>query len=133
MNQQEKKAAQLGINPSTAQNRLLKDLLFQLVSDAGRNTCFHCGGQIDRGSFSVEHKTPWLDSENPRELFFDLENIAFSHLGCNVGKSRKPHQKYLTREEYRAAKAKRWAEARHAMSPHERAQRRKDQYLRTGK
>ena len=28
---------------------------------------------------------PWLDSINPKESFFDINNIAFSHLSCNVG------------------------------------------------
>ena len=34
---------------------------------------------------SIEHKTPWLDRENAKELFWDLDNIAFSHLSCNSG------------------------------------------------
>lgn len=32
----------------------------------------------------IEHKIPWLDSDKPKELFFDLENIGFSHLSCNI-------------------------------------------------
>ena len=38
---------------------------------------------------SIEHKIPWLDSDNPKELFFNLEkNIAFSHLSCNISAAR---------------------------------------------
>jgi len=31
---------------------------------------------------SIEHKIPWLN--NSSELFWDLDNIAFSHLICNT-------------------------------------------------
>jgi hypothetical protein len=37
---------------------------------------------------SIEHKIPWLDSEDPKDLFFNLNNIAFSHLTCNVKAAR---------------------------------------------
>lgn len=91
-----KKSVQLGMNPSTASARLLKDILFKFVVETGNDKCFHCGKPITRETLSVEHKTPWLDSENPQTLFFDLDNIAFSHLACNTGAARKPRK---TREE----------------------------------
>ena len=48
------------------------------------NKCYQCGNTIDKvEELSIEHKTPWLDSDTPKELFFNLENIAFSHLSCN--------------------------------------------------
>lgn len=75
------------MNPSTASNRLVKDLLFSFVQKEGHK-CFHCGGEISREDFSIEHKIPWLDSDDPIGLFFDLDNIAFSHFKCNSGKSR---------------------------------------------
>jgi hypothetical protein len=93
-----KKQTQLGMNPSTASGRLLKDLLFKFAKDAG-HVCYQCGKELDRDSFSIEHKTPWLDSENPVELFFKLDNIAFSHKSCNVGAARKPNKLNLTPEE----------------------------------
>lgn len=83
-----RKKSQLGMNPSTASNRLVKDVLFKLAKDAG-HTCFQCKGELTRDTFSIEHKVPWLDSEDPIGLFFDLDNIAFSHLGCNVGARRR--------------------------------------------
>ena len=82
-----KKQIQLGMNPSTAQGRLLKDLLFDFAVKDG-HTCFRCGGMLSRDTFSVEHIKPWLDSEDPRGLFFDIDNIAYSHLSCNVGARR---------------------------------------------
>ncbi|KKL25623.1 hypothetical protein LCGC14_2403400, partial [marine sediment metagenome] len=31
--------------------------------------------------FTIEHKIPWLDNDS--DLFWDLDNIAFSHNRCN--------------------------------------------------
>lgn len=84
----DKKQKQLGINPSTASGRLIKDLLFNFVIEAG-HVCFRCGRPLNRETFSIEHIVPWLDSEIPTELFFDRDNIAYSHLSCNVGAARR--------------------------------------------
>lgn len=83
-----KKHNQLGMNYSTASGRLVKDLLFKFAIHAGEK-CHQCGGGLQRGDFSIEHKTPWLDSADPIAMFFDLDNIAFSHLGCNAGAARR--------------------------------------------
>lgn len=37
--------------------------------------------------FSIEHKEPWFNVAP--ELFWDLGNLAFSHLSCNVGNKRR--------------------------------------------
>ena len=87
----DKKARQLGMNPSTASNRLVKDVLFSLIVKSGQNKCHQCGNEMCREDFSIEHKTPWLDSENPLELYFDLDNISFSHRNCNVDARRKTY------------------------------------------
>lgn len=89
MGQKEKKTQQLGMNPATASNRLVKDLLFTMLRDLGLDRCYHCSAQLDRDTFSIEHKIPWLDSEDPLTLFFDLHNIAFSHKSCNYGAARR--------------------------------------------
>ncbi len=81
------------MNPSTAQNRLVKDLLFAFVLQSG-HTCFRCGLALERHNFSIEHKESWQRSEAPLEAFFDLDNIAYSHLSCNVSAAyhgEKPH------------------------------------------
>lgn len=77
------------MNPSTASHRLVKDILFKFINDTGLNYCFHCNLPMTRDDYSIEHKTPWLDSENPVDLYFDLNNISFSHLSCNVSKERR--------------------------------------------
>jgi hypothetical protein len=83
----DKKKNQLGMNPATANGRLIKDLLFDFAIKAG-HVCYRCGGELTRETFSIEHILPWLDSDNPIEMYFDLENIGYSHLGCNVGARR---------------------------------------------
>ncbi len=97
----DKKAQQLGMSPSTAAHRLRIDILFQLVVKAGYR-CWCCGGALTRDTFSIEHKEAWLDSEDPIGLFFDLDNIAFSHHACNVGRARQPFKRHAS---VKAAKA----------------------------
>ena len=68
----------------TAQNRLRKAIMFQMIQKLGLDICFQCGKKIETiEELSIEHKISWLYSNNPKELFFDLDNIAFSHLKCN--------------------------------------------------
>ena len=89
MYHKEKKKKQLGMNPGTASNRLKKSILFSFAKKLGFNWCYQCGTEITNiDKFTVEHKTPWLDSDDPKELFFDLDNIAFSHASCNYAASR---------------------------------------------
>lgn len=86
----EKKKVQLGMPLGTASNRLRKGLLLKYVKLAKENYCFQCGAEItSERDFSIEHKTPYLDSENPVDLFFNFDNIAFSHLSCNVSVARR--------------------------------------------
>lgn len=126
-----KKNEQLGMNYSTASNRLRKDILWHYVVKCGDDICHQCGKKIeDQSELSIEHKKPWLDSNNPVELFFDLDNIAFSHLSCNVRVGRKPNKVYDTPEEQKRAGHRRF---RAKLSKEERKKRRREQYLRTGK
>lgn len=85
----QKKKQQLGMAFGTATGRLRKMILFQLVCETKKGTCFRCDKKIKNiDNLSIEHKIPWLDSESPVKLSFDLDNIAFSHLKCNIGSSR---------------------------------------------
>lgn len=93
----DKKKKQLGMNPSTAQSRLVKDILWSLVVRTEQNYCYRCHESMTRETFSIEHKKAWLDSENPIGLFFELDNIAFSHLSCNSTYSRKSNGKGPTK------------------------------------
>jgi len=86
----EKRALQLGMNPSTASGRLVKDILWDLICKTSQDNCCKCGEAMARDTFSVEQIEPWLDSEDPVGLFFDLSNISFSHLKCNFADARRP-------------------------------------------
>ena len=78
------------MNPGTAYHRLRKMILWKYIKLAGDNTCFQCGEEIVIiDDLSVEHKIPWLDSKEPIRMFFDEENIAFSHLSCNIRASKR--------------------------------------------
>lgn len=84
------KSEQLGMSHSTASGQLRKLIMFQLIEKAGMNKCHRCGEKMELGNFSIEHIENWLHSENPKELFFDLNNIAFSHTSCNYSVARRP-------------------------------------------
>src|SRR3990172_7595255 len=83
-----KKAGQLGMPLGTARGKLVKILLFSMAKELGRDACFHCNQKIETvNEFSLEHKKPWLDVST--DLFWDLSNVAFSHLHCNASKARR--------------------------------------------
>ena len=78
----EKKAKQLGMPFGTACNRLRKELLFKLAKLCGLDTCGRCGERIEKADdLSIDHKIDWLDTDP--DLFWDLDNIQFSHKTCN--------------------------------------------------
>ncbi len=82
-----KKEKQLGMRISMAAYHLTRQILFRLVQELHRDICFRCNKEIETlGEFSIEHKKPWLDVDPA--LFWDLENIAFSHRKCNSGAAR---------------------------------------------
>ncbi len=91
MSTKDERHRQLGMNPSTAASALKKDIMFSLIKRLDEDICYQCGKRIETvKELSVEHKTPWLHTENPKETFFDLGNIAFSHLSCNSRAARSP-------------------------------------------
>ena len=86
-NGNKKKNDFLGIPHGTANGKLRKMIIFKLVQKTGEDICFHCGKKIESiDEFSIEHKKPWLDVSTA--LFWDLNNIAFSHLHCNCSARR---------------------------------------------
>jgi len=89
-----KKTEQLGMPYGTASGRLLKRLLLRMAQDLHRDMCFRCGKRIETvEEFSIEHKKDWLDVSV--DLFWDLDNIAFSHRVCNVAASKRDSQARL--------------------------------------
>jgi hypothetical protein len=57
--------------------------MFSLLEKHGENVCFKCGKLITKAEdLSLEHKRAWQNVG--ASLFWDLDNIAFSHIGCNL-------------------------------------------------
>lgn len=82
--------------------------MFSLVVRLQLNVCHHCGNQIDDvADLSIEHKKPWQKADDPIAAFFDLENIGFSHVLCNIGYSSRPNQKYKNAQERKRASDRR--------------------------
>ncbi len=80
----ETKSRALGMNFSTAGGRLRKMILFDLLQRFDLDWCFRCEEPIeDIGDLSIEHKEPWQTADDPKAVYFDLDNISFSHLSCN--------------------------------------------------
>jgi hypothetical protein len=73
---------QLGMPMGTACHRLKQQLFFKLLKELKKNFCYDCKKEIlTANEVSVQHKKVWLHID-PR-LFWDLDNIAFSHKKCN--------------------------------------------------
>lgn len=78
----------LGMPHGTASAQLRKMILFDLVKKCGLDTCYRCGEKIESiDDLSIEHKEAWLGVDV--KLFWDLNNIAFSHLNCNISVGRR--------------------------------------------
>jgi hypothetical protein len=97
-----KKSELLGENFSTAAHKLRKSIMFDLIQKLELDSCYRCTLKIESiDALSIEHIESWQRSEDPVESFYSLENIAFSHLNCNVGAAYRPHKKYKDAAEYR--------------------------------
>lgn len=85
MSSNSRKDELLGESHGTANGRLRKAILFDLAGRCGMLRCYRCAVAIEFvDELSIEHKDPWQRATDPRASFFDLKNIAFSHLRCNV-------------------------------------------------
>ena len=89
-NSNKNKSEQLGMPFGTATSKLRKHIMFHLAKKAGCDKCFRCGEKIESvDEFTIEHKVPWMN--NSTDLFWDINNIAFSHKKCNTCR---PNRKY---------------------------------------
>lgn len=83
-----KKETQLGMPIGTASGRLKKTLMFSMAQRLNETRCFRCEQEIlTVDEFTIDHKVDWLDSS--ADLFWDLNNIAFSHSECNIPGTRR--------------------------------------------
>lgn len=104
----EKKARLLGMPYGTATNKLRKMLLFECVKMLGADSCYRCRNKIETlEEFSIEHTISWQGTSNPKETFFDLSKIAYSHLRCNVVAGNNERRIYASPLEKSRAESKR--------------------------
>lgn len=83
-----KQKEQLGMDKGTARNKLVSDILWELLKETNGTKCFVCNEEMTRDTFSIEHIIPWANEPNAKDLFFNLSNISFSHLSCNIKRSK---------------------------------------------
>lgn len=77
-----KKSEQLGMPFGTASAKLSKMIMLSLVQRLELDRCFRCDEPIVLAEeLSKDHKVNWQDVDPA--LFWDLDNIAFSHSACN--------------------------------------------------
>lgn len=85
---QDKKSVQLGMGFGSACHKLRVMLLFSMAEKLGRTTCVRCNKLIESADdFSIEHIVAWQDLDVA--LFWDLNNIGFSHRACNYSHARR--------------------------------------------
>lgn len=101
----------LGMSITTARSRLMRILLFEFSKQSSIPACYRCGDPIYTiEEFSIEHKQPWMQAKDPIKAYFDLQNIAFSHLKCNSEESHQRAKQYPSeRERHNAANRRYYA------------------------
>ena len=122
----------LGEPHGTASGKLRKMLLFKYVQLAGHDVCYRCSRKIESVSdISIEHKTSWQLAAAPRSAFFNLGDIVFSHLRCNVEASNRfvpPRKEHGSSGYARGCKCtvcRGWKSGQNAKRPTTEAERRK--------
>jgi hypothetical protein len=119
------KTGLLGIPFGTANARLRKAILFSLVQRLAIDTCHRCDQKIlTCEELSIEHKESWQLAANPVAAFFDLDNIGFSHLSCNISAASRPNKRFATATDRNRARDKRKQPRRTARKKAWRARRR---------
>lgn len=84
----EKVRFQLQEESRTASHKLTRKIFFSLLYETGRDTCCRCNVTLTEHTYSIDHMENWLDSQDPRGLFFDIKNIDFSCKKCNTSNNR---------------------------------------------
>ena len=76
----QQRAALLGMPYGTAEKHLRKSMLHALAQQSGKDTCRWCRTKIESsGDLAVVHIQDWADDA---ALYWDLNNVAFSHVSC---------------------------------------------------
>lgn len=74
----------LGMPISTARSKLYKQVLLNALKAFNNDICYRCGEPITEAlELSIDHVINWRRAPNAKELYFDTNNIKFSHNHCN--------------------------------------------------
>lgn len=93
----------------TAMARMRKALMFDMARRLGMLDCYQCGEPIETiEEFSIEHKEPWQSAADPVTAFFSVDNLSFSHHGCNVAAAKQPGKIYSSEQERHRAQFARY-------------------------
>jgi hypothetical protein len=78
---------QLEMSFGKASYILKRMIMFALICELKKDVCYRCDKKIVSDcDLSVDHKNPWLHIDS--KLFWNLDNIAFSHKLCNSANHR---------------------------------------------
>jgi hypothetical protein len=58
--------------------------IYNMLSALNYTKCYRCGEELTITDLSIDHIIDWMNAPNPKEMYFDLSNIEFSHLNCNM-------------------------------------------------
>lgn len=77
-------AKTLGHNQIAHATRVLKnEIIWDFLLKTGATLCYRCNKPLTKQNWTIDHIIPWRNSQNPKLRFFDISNIAYSHLSCN--------------------------------------------------
>ncbi len=82
MNKVQRQKRDLGMAPSTARDKLMRKIIFRHIEKEG-TVCYRCGEPLELDTFSIEHIKPWRNEEDAIDIYFDLDNVTYSHKKCN--------------------------------------------------
>ena len=65
-------------------NKLQRKVIYALALKLGLLDCYRCGSFVEEEDFSLDHKENWQGAIDEGSVFINPDNIAFSHMLCNV-------------------------------------------------
>jgi hypothetical protein len=87
---------QLGMKILSARLKLMRMIIFDYARKDGTLKCFRCGKEIlSYEDTTIDHIKDWRNVDPV--LFWDLENISYSHYSCNVKGNRKGKKHVLVK------------------------------------
>lgn len=91
------RAELLGMPYGTAEKQLRKAIIYELAQQLGKNVCRWCNSAIDSpDDLAITHVQDWQEDA---ASFWDLANVAFSHVSCAAERGGKRQEEVMSRIE----------------------------------